>query len=43
MKYEEPRLNVLKLYVDDIVRTSGEGNDLSNEGIIDDENFVPKQ
>lgn len=42
MKYEEPKFFVI-CEPDDIIRTSGEGNDLSNEGIIDDENFVPKQ
>lgn len=43
MKYEEPIMDVMKLYADDIIRTSGEGDDLHNGGIIDDGSFVPKQ
>lgn len=39
MKYEEPIMDVMKLYVDDIIRTSGEGNDLTNEGNVPDYGF----
>jgi len=41
MKYEEPKFFVI-CEPDDIIRTSGEDNDLTNGGTIDDGSFGPK-